>query len=312
MPHIIVNKVGSGEVDHSPQFQSLYHFAEQGQSTPPLNSSFRLITWNIDFQAQGGHLRMAAALRYLEQLTSEAPKTLPLVIFLQEMTRVTLSLIQKAPWIQKRFNLTDIDPSNWRGAEYGTTTLVDRRLPVRSVYRVHYKTNMRRDGLFVDLAATSTSEDGGERMVRLCNSHFESLKAFPPLRPAQVGIVAEQLHMPEVYGGLVAGDFNAIQDFDRTLHTDNGLEDAYLALGGQEDAEEGYTWGQQAHPHVRQRYGCSRMDKIFYCGGVKVESLQRVGVGVKVEESKREMMRNLGEMEFVTDHYGLMVDVIVE
>ena len=47
-------------------------------------------------------------------------------------------------------------------------------------------------------------------------------------------------------GSVLAGDLNAIEPFDRTLHLDNGLKDAYLELGGKEDSEDGYTWGQQA------------------------------------------------------------------
>ncbi|KAL8648678.1 MAG: hypothetical protein Q9210_004839 [Variospora velana] len=230
----------------------------------------------------------------------------PLVIFLEEMTPDTLELIRNASWIRKIFNLTDIDPSNWRSARYGTTTLIDRRLPIGSVYRMHYETNMQRDGLFVDLTTRSSGGDGSERRTRLCNTHFESMRADPPLRPAQVGIVAEQLHMPEVHGGLIAGDFNPIQDFDRTFHTQNDLQDAYLAVGGQEDAEEGYTWVQQVHPRLNERYGYTRMGKVFFCRGVKLKNLRMIGVGVKVKEYKWKVM------EFVTNDYGLMVDVIID
>ena len=37
-----------------------------------------------------------------------------------------------------------------------------------------------------------------------------------------------------------------IEPFDRKLHSDNGLKDAYLELGGKEDSDDGFTWGQQA------------------------------------------------------------------
>lgn len=313
-PH--VSKTPKREVDYTPRPQSLYQYrdaswqpADKKTSASSLGSTFRLITWNIDCQAQGGALRMAAALQYLEQLTNEAPPTVPVVVFLQEMTPVDLKLIQDAVWVQGRFHLTDMDTSNWQGGWYGTTTLIDRRLPVKSVYRVYYKTDLQRDGLFVDLIMKPCVNEDEQKIVRLCNTHLESLVADSPLRPAQMETVAKYLHAPEIHGGLVAGDFNAIQDFDRTLHTDNELKDVYLELGGSEDNEEGYTWGQQAHAGVRERFGCSRMDKIFYCGGMRVEGLQRIGIGIKVEESKREKMRRFGAMEYVTDHYGLMADV---
>lgn len=56
--------------------------------------------------------------------------------------------------------------------------------------------------------------------------------------------------------GFWWGIFNAIQDFDRTLHEGNGLKDVYLEAGGIEGAEmegggvegeKGWTWGMQSH-----------------------------------------------------------------
>ena len=316
-----VSRVADQEAKHAARPQSLYRYIDNcwqsddldGETNPsiPLNLTFRLISWNIDCQAQGKSIRMAAALSYLEQLIEKSPPTMPIVLFLQEMTSIDLVLIQAAPWIQARFDLTDIDPSHWQGY-YDTTTLVDRRLPVTSLYRVHYKTYMQRNGLFVDLKMASASQMGIEATVRLCNTHLESLVSDPRLRPAQVGIVAQHLHSSNIHAGLVAGDFNAIEPFDRSLHTDNNFKDAYLQLGGQEDSEEGHTWGQQVHADLRERFGCTRMDKIFYCGDMRIGSFQRIGIGVKVEESKIEKLRSFGCMEYVTDHYGLMADVYVE
>ncbi|KAI4191299.1 MAG: hypothetical protein L6R41_000226 [Letrouitia leprolyta] len=305
--------------DYIPRPQPLYQFQGDNWQTTDLNtaipstlSAFRLITWNIDCQAQGGKLRMTAALRYLEQLTKEAPPEIPIILFLQEMTPSDLELIQAAPWVQAQYSLTDVDTSNWQSDWYGTTTLIDRRLVVQSVYRIFYRTDMQRDGLFVDLAFAQGSTEGEQTVLRVCNTHFESLVADPPLRPAQIELVSKHLQDPAVYAGLVAGDFNAIEPFDRRLHIDNGLQDVYLELGGQEDSEEGYTWGQQVHAMARARFGCSRMDKICFCGGMRVESLERIGVGVKVEESKRGRMRSWGALEYVTDHYGLMADFIIK
>ncbi|KAL8920948.1 MAG: hypothetical protein Q9208_005974 [Pyrenodesmia sp. 3 TL-2023] len=307
------------EVDYTPRPQILYHYQKLhwqaiGKTTAASNSfsKFRLITWNINSLAPGSPVRMAAALQHLEQLVSEAPPELPVAIMLQEMIPIYLKLIQDARWVRERFNVTDVNTSNWQGGGSGTIMLIDRRLPVKTVYRVSYKTRLRRDGLFVDLVMRPADDERNQKVViRLCNTHLESLRSPPPLRPAQVAVVAEQIRDPSVRGGLVAGDFSAIQDLDRTLHSANDLKDAYLDLGGQEDSEEGYTWGQQVSPRLRERYGCIRMDKILYCGDLRVENLQRIGVGVKVKESERAKLRNAGAMEFVTDHYGLMADVIV-
>ncbi|KAL8899158.1 MAG: hypothetical protein Q9207_006342 [Kuettlingeria erythrocarpa] len=307
-------------MDHKPQPQILHQYSkfrwkmiEQETTAENLSSTFRLITWNIDFQAPSGAVRMAAALKYLERLIAEAPPKLPVVIMLQEMTPTDLKLIQTAAWVRQQFNLTDIDTSNWQGGIYGTAVLIDRRLPIKTVYRVFYETHMQRDGLFVDLIMKRASDQHNQEVViRVCCTHLESLRSDPSLRPAQVAVVAQQLHESSVHGGLVAGDLNAIEDFDRTLHAENNLKDAYLELGGQEDHEEGYTWGQQVHPELRERYGCTRMDKVLYCGQLRVERLQRVGVEVMVEESQRAKLREAGAIEYVTDHYGLMADIVVE
>jgi len=53
------------------------------------------------------------------------------------------------------------------------------------------------------------------------------------------------------------------------------------------------------------------MDKMLYCGGVEVRNLERIGVGVKVEEAKRAKTKSYGALDFVTDHYGLMADVMM-
>ncbi|KAI9879952.1 MAG: hypothetical protein M1830_006260 [Pleopsidium flavum] len=145
-----------------------------------------------------------------------------------------LKLIQAAGWICDRFALTDVDNRNWESEYYGTTTLIDKRLPIDKVFRVHYETGRERDGLFV-----------------LCNTHLESLEAEARLRPSQVAAVARQLHSPEAYAGILAGNCNAIQPFHRTLQIENDLKDAYLELGGQEDGEGGYTWGHQVPRETR-------------------------------------------------------------
>lgn len=112
---------------------------------------------------------MATALEYLKKLyhdlrekpasntttgandnTSTSP---PLIIFFQEMLKSDLQQIQKTDWIRENFYITDLTDEFWEGVHFGTTTLVEKRLDVHRVFRVHYKdTRMQRDGLFVDVA----------------------------------------------------------------------------------------------------------------------------------------------------------------
>lgn len=268
-----------------------------------------LYSWNIDFMLPFAEARMKPALAHLGNLlsSSEADTSKASVVFLQECTPSDLAMIAATPWVRERFHLTDLNPSNWATNHYGTVTLIDVRLPITAAFRVHYsKTRMDRDAFFVDVSLEG-------KTVRLCNTHLESLALNPPYRPPQMQIVAQYLREEKVHAGLAAGDFNAIQPFDRTLHTDNGLKDAFLELGGEEDTEEGYTWGQQAATKLRERFGCSRMDKVYFCGGAEVTKFERFGADVLTEgEDESSQIVALGfEKAWVTDHLGIKAEILV-
>ncbi|CRG90004.1 hypothetical protein PISL3812_07045 [Talaromyces islandicus] len=270
-------------------------------------STLAVYSWNIDFMLPFPDERMDAALAHLhEQLTSElrTDSTTAVIINLQECVPSDLVAISQKQWVRDGFYMTDLDSSAWESGLYGTATLVDRRLDIASCFRLHYsKTQMERDALFVDVTASG-------RKLRLCNTHLESLALEPPLRPAQMQVIASQMHAGDAVGAVATGDFNAIQPFDLSLHSDNGLKDAYLELGGLENSDEGYTWGQQALPDLRQRFGCSRMDKAYYCGaGIKLLGFNRFGADVEVVENKKEQRDKLVALGFekawVTDHIGI-------
>ena len=246
--------------------------------------------------------RMQTALNHLHSLIAKS--NIPSIIFLNEMLVSDLEVIQSQPWIQQDYNITDINDEFWESGHYGTVTLVPSTMALKAVYRVHYEaTKMERDGLFVEV------DLGAGKAMSVCNTHLESLVAEPPLRPKQVETAARYLKEGHLVGGVMGGDFNAIQPFDRTLHSENGLKDAFLEQGGREDAEEGYTWGQMAPVKQREMFGCSRMDKLFYCGGVECVGLERFGLGVEVNEEavKKELMETEGmDGGWVTDHAGVM------
>jgi tyrosyl-DNA phosphodiesterase 2 len=131
----------------------------------------------------------------------------------------------------------------------------------------------------------------------------------PPLRPAQVSIIARFLHAKKVHGAITVGDFNAIQSFDRTLHLDNNLRDAFLEQRGKEDSDEVYTLGQQGATILREQFGCSRMNKVYFTGGLKMVEWKRFGMGVEISEGPgREEVMGLGfDRPGMTDHLGAMV-----
>ena len=236
---------------HDPKVQPYYSFIngawkENGDPlpTPDLLSNdikIKLVTWNIDYLAVAGPQRMTAALKYLNDIliTGFSSANIPSIIFLQEMTSSDLDIIKSTSWIQSRFSITDISHDFWISS-YGTTTLVDLRLPLKRVFRTLYASDMGRDALFIDLDYVDGNNNAGNSRIRLGNTHLESLVADPPLRPAQVALASRSLHDDTVQGGVLVGDFNAIQRFDRTLHVETDLKDAYLEAGGIEgDEKEG-------------------------------------------------------------------------
>jgi len=228
--------------------------------------------------------------------------------------------------------------------------LIPKAMPISAVCRIHYTaTAMQRDALFVDILLSSSSngptkgtaaapknelatthtksgEENAEpaQVLRLCATHLESLRSSPAKRPKQLAEAATYMH--RAAHAILGGDLNAIQDFDATLHVDNGLRDAYLesitptgAASTAGDDGEGMTWGQTASIVERKRYGLCRMDKFLFCssgGGqygkssrvLKVESFERFGDNVEVEgEDSRHLLMVEVKMEkgWVTDHLGI-------
>ena len=279
--------------------------AEGSNDDQALNcpTTLALHSWNIDFMLPYADSRMKLGLRHLQSMLNPLMNNTASVIYLQECLESDVKVVATNAWVQEHFALSDIDTSNWQNGHYGTMTLIDRRLPIKTCFRVHYsQTRMERDGLFVDVVLD-------KKPIRLCNSHLESLALEPPYRPAQIKMIAEYMKDYTVYGAAVAGDSNAIQDFDKTLHLENDLKDAYLELGGhEEDAAGGHTWGQQAATALREKFGTSRMDKVFFCGGLQCLRFERFGADVELEdESERRDIMSLGfDQPWITDHLGVV------
>lgn len=276
--------------------------------------NIRVISWNIDFMAPEPRARMSSALEYLKTLVESVPSSTAIAIFLQEMMdRGTnnehdandLQQLKNAPWIQERFHLSDFDTSQWDN-RYGQTTLIDRRISVTSVSRLPFISEFLRDALFVDIALESEQP----KVLRLCNVHLDSM--YGSLRPIQWKALARFLQNPDdgIEASIVAGDCNATQPRDETEPEENGFKDAYLELGGLEGEIDGATWGFQSLD--AKRYGPQRLDKQVYSGSLRVKSLERIGVGVEVEDEQARMrLVERGQLTFATDHYGLMGEYVL-
>ncbi|KAI9878189.1 MAG: hypothetical protein M1823_006990, partial [Watsoniomyces obsoletus] len=147
---------------------------------------FEILSWNIDFMLPFTNERMQVALEHLKTLVSTS--NTPSIILLNECLVSDLTLIQSQPWIQHEFYITDVDDQYWESGHYGTCTLVPKALTIKNVFRVHYEaTKMERDALCVDI------DLGDGKILRVCNSHLESLVADPPVRPKQLETAAKYL-----------------------------------------------------------------------------------------------------------------------
>lgn len=100
------------------------------------------------------------------------------------------------------------------------------------------------------------------------------------------------------------------------------MKDAFLERGGTEDSVEGYTWGQQAAIKFREQSGYSRMDKVYFCGSLKLLEFARFGQDVLLpervsddsEESKEgdEIVALGFDKPWVTDHLGIWAKFGIE
>jgi len=295
----------------------------------PAFSRLQLFSWNIDFSCSESEARMRTALAHMRPMIEALDEADAVVIFFQEMTKSTLHVIHETDWVCERFYSTDRVASSWIST-YGTITLVDRRLVVApgGVRRLRLRSEFGRDGLFVDLLMLPSGGGGGgssdgmqqqqpqqeqaqeqaqqpqHKVLRLCNVHLDSMSSNPPVRPTQFAMLAPLLQPSDtVQAAIMGGDTNANQRYDVDLPAANNLGDTYLALGGVEGAVDGHTWGYQS---AYTRFSPARLDKLLFAGAVRPTRLQRFGVGVLVDDvGARTRLEDIGEEEFVTDHYGL-------
>ena len=241
---------------------------------------------------------MEHAIDHLKDITNKGIPEVPTIIILQEVSSCTLEITKGTSWVRDYFHLIDISPqAHWlRG--HGTATLVDRRLPILSAWRVPYEkqTGQGRDASFVDLNLKHRVTKSPFRL-RLCNTHLESFKYYM-LRHQQLALVSEHLGADSIHAGVVAGDLNAIyKSRDKNQHLPHGLTDAFNGPG------KGYTLGMQSSNWSAKGYHglyrCKRLDKILFCGNIIITDLKTFGRHLRTSEEK----------VFVSDHLGVMADL---
>lgn len=258
--------------------------------SPP--SELRLITWNVDFSTPNCEARILKILSYIQSSVLSSPPE-PCCILLQELDAKSFRVLLASEWVRKNFVIAPDTTQLW-ASFYGNATLVSRgSVPVHHVVRsmLFWNTNMGRHALFVDIPLRSAAT-GETRVVRVANTHLESLVDGTKARPAQLKAIAEMLRSDEVDGGVVGGDMNMIGDTkDQNIHVDAGLEDACLFP----DEVASHTWGYQ--PPCQ--YPARRLDRVFFTGkGLLVDSVEVIGKGLRIPNG-----------QFASDHCGLSTTI---
>lgn len=301
--------------------------------------SFTLVTWNVDFMAAHESIRLTTILDYIQRslidpLPSHSESTTrvraPPVLLLQEVHHSCFPALLEHPLIRTTYAVTDVSSATWSepDAAYGLITLIPHILvpAVHQVYRTPFESTMARDALYVEIAVGSP---GSGQMLRVANTHLESLREGDSLRPVQLTSVARQFE--DIYAGIVGGDMNPIGPLDQKLPERLGLSDAWLVQHAKnshpttnekdqesksrEDDDEsdvfmgteggdGYTWGSQPTSRFPKR----RMDKILFTGGVVVNNIERIGIGLKASVIRSDGRRY---QPWASDHFGLVAQVLV-
>jgi len=276
-----------------------WNFAPQVPYDDSLPTSLFIITWNVDFATPKPAMRLTAALDYLryhafpEHKGGKPPHCL---ILLQEVKIDAFNTLLAHPWVREWFKVVPGNPEAvWpRGATYGTVTLVHAPL-ANSVY-VHYEESiMGRSALVTNITVGGAAERHAPRILRVINTHLESLPIGTPMRITQMGVIAGLLKEAGILGGIACGDMNAIAPSDATLPEQNGLSDAWEHKQDEEE-EEGTTWGSEPVTI----FPPGRLDKILYTesDAFDVKDVQRIAVGLEMPGG-----------EWVSDHYGLACHV---
>jgi len=297
----------------SRQWKSISYDDDAQHVVEDLPTSLTLITWNVDFANEYASQRLTAALDYLRDNAFPEHKGAgppPCIILLQEIQNTAFNTLLVHPWVKDWFMVVPGKPEEgWpRGARYGTATLVRNIDWLAESTCVHFgESQMGRNALVTDVLLKGSSGRGAEpraRLLRVVNTHLESLPMGAPNRVVQLGVIAGLLRDAEG-GGIVGGDMNAIGPSDVTLAAQNGLLDAWEEQRRdrdwregpmEEDEEDGITWGYQ--PPCK--YPPGRLDKILYTesDAFEVKGIRRLGIGLRTPYD-----------DWVSDHYALLCRV---
>jgi len=211
----------------------------------------RLLTWNVSMDPASIEERM-------EAICEEVAELAPDVVALQEVTETSLELLERGAWFAQAEGVAISDPTN----AYHTLLYSKDGFAWRE--RVSFPgSRMGRDLVVGELL--------GAPLV-VATSHLESLPSFARERRAQLAAALERLaRHPDV---CLMGDMNLIPGLDPEPELPEGWQDAWLALGQEE--EQGLTYDAARNP-IAKRYR-TRLDRVFCrLSSFELESIELVG-----------------------------------
>jgi tyrosyl-DNA phosphodiesterase 2 len=237
-----------------------------------------LISWNIDAFSSRPVSRAKLILSHI----LEGPKS-PDILFLQEVTPDVRATLLDDARVRVAFLVTDAeDQTSFEDKPFATMTLLSsarfasgleslkegdgieggENFMLGRVSRVTLPSKYRRDALYVDIIPPTAPGT----VFRLVNVHLDSLWDTLHYRAQQMEILANVLREPGCGGGILAGDFNAINPEDDGLIDKNELVDAWVALHGRDRRADpdGATWGVGVER--RGGLGPGRLDKVAMMG----------------------------------------------
>ncbi|KAF7327817.1 hypothetical protein MKEN_00361500 [Mycena kentingensis (nom. inval.)] len=287
------------------KWQRLAHdYTINEEETP---EKFRLLTYNVNFEATFAAKRVEEILRHVEEDVldcrgGEAPE--PCVVMLQEVQLAQMDAILGNGWVREHFLVTPVDVHKWpANALFGTVTLVEKSIPVERAHSLHFgESYMERMALIVDIRLAAPKPKEYDVILRMINTHLESLEDPWQARVAQMKLLTKFLKGPGIRGGIIAGDMNPVSAHDKGLSESLGLKDAWLKA---DDDPEGFTWGEMPPHH---KFPPKRFDKVLYLPrkGYRVKEPKRIGVDLKLRTDRMPT-----GWIYASDHCGLETTVQV-
>ncbi|KAH9911441.1 Endonuclease/exonuclease/phosphatase [Epithele typhae] len=248
-----------------------------------LGERLSLISWNI--QASSWVKRVERSQLILDRIL-KGPKS-PDIIFLQEVASEVRRSLLDDPRVRSSFLASDAeDDKDFKGVPFATMTLLSNerfvspsnvlaekdgsegkgegrggsKMVLDSVFRMTLPSRYQRDALCVNVRDPATPGN----VLRLLNVHLDSLDSHFR-RAYEIFLLDRLLREGGCSGGVIAGDFNAVEPNDLTLVEKFGLVDAWVKLHGRTTGrDEGATWGVGVELEDGLEPG--RLDKVVMLG----------------------------------------------